>query len=437
MENLSQGQKRKENDSMTNIKKPKGTLDIVPGESEIWLYVEEIIKNQAKLFGFGQVRFPTFEATELFSRGVGTTTDIVQKEMYTFIDKDGSSLTLRPEGTAPVVRSVIENGLYAGALPIKLYYLANFFRRERPQAGRSREFWQFGVEIFGCDTPDGDALVIMTADSVFKAFGLQNVVLMINSIGCPDCRPSYVEALVEYFNSQLEGLCDLCKTRINTNPLRILDCKNPECIKVAKKAPKTIDYLCGECSEHFDAVRSHLDTNSVKYTVNPGIVRGLDYYRSTVFEFVNESIGAQSTVCGGGRYDGLVEELGGPPLSGVGFGMGLTRLIQSLKDENLLPDTKNAPLIYFASLGDAGRQKSFWLANKLRNKGIYTESDLIGRSLKAQMKYADKIGALYVMVLGDNELSTNNATLQNMTTGEKTPMAIDPDEIYIAVTTKE
>jgi len=418
---------------MANFQKPKGTLDILPTESGVWLYVEDIIRKQAELFGFKQIRFPTFEATELFCRGVGGSTDIVQKEMYTFIDKDGSSLTLRPEGTACVARSVLENGLYAGAMPIKLYYLSNFFRREKPQAGRSREFWQFGTELYGSESAEADATIIMLANSVFQKLGLKNAQLKINSIGCPKCRPAFRDALKNHFESNKENLCETCKGRLSTNPLRILDCKSPVCKEISKGAPVTIDYLCDDCKEHFEKLKRLLDNCGIKYEVDTNIVRGLDYYSKTVFEFVNESIGAQSTVCGGGRYDGLIEELGGQPLPGVGFGMGLTRLIQSLKDEDILPEISSFTDLYIAPLGANAQSKAFTLAEGLRDKGIVAETDLCSRSLKAQMKYADKTGVRFVLVLGDNEIDNNEAILQNMRTGEKIKVDLSIDSIINTV----
>ncbi|HAN20566.1 MAG: histidine--tRNA ligase [Clostridiales bacterium GWF2_36_10] len=420
---------------MANFQKPKGTLDILPSESGVWLYVEDFIKKQTELYGFKQIRFPTFEATELFCRGVGGSTDIVQKEMYTFIDKDGSSLTLRPEGTACVARSVLENGLYAGAMPIKLYYLSNFFRREKPQAGRSREFWQFGTELYGSDGPEADATVIMLANSIFEKLGLKNVELKINSIGCPKCRPAYRDALKKHFEKNSDELCETCKGRLDTNPLRILDCKSPICKEIAEGAPVTIDFLCDDCKEHFEKLKCLLSGCGIKFEVDTNIVRGLDYYSKTVFEFINESIGAQSTVCGGGRYDGLIEELGGQPLGGVGFGMGLTRLIQSLKDENLLPEDSSFTDVYISPLGERAKSTAFTLVDSLRNKGIIAETDLCSRSLKAQMKYADKTGVRFVMVIGDNEIDNNEAVLQNMKTGDKIKVNLSSDSImeYVSI----
>ena len=287
---------------MSRIQKPKGTLDILPSDIGVWQYIEKNVRETADLFGFSEIRMPTFEATELFCRGVGDTTDVVGKEMYTFIDKDGSSLSLRPEGTAGVARSVIENGLYAGAMPLKLFYLSNFFRREKPQAGRSREFWQFGTELYGSSSPEADAQVILLAHSLFKKLGLTKVTLRINSIGCPECRPGYRKALLEYFSGYEKDLCDTCKERLQKNPLRVLDCKSPICSGIAKDAPKTLEHLCQGCESHFEKLKALLDKCGVEYIVDPSIVRGLDYYTGTVFEFTVDSIGAQSTVCGGGRF---------------------------------------------------------------------------------------------------------------------------------------
>ncbi|MBQ7646496.1 MAG: histidine--tRNA ligase, partial [Clostridia bacterium] len=285
---------------MKNIQKIRGTVDILPEQTSLWQYIEGKIRSKAALYGFEEIRFPTFEQTELFNRGVGGTTDIVQKEMYTFSDRDGTSLSLRPEGTACVVRSLVENGLYARAMPQKLYYLTNFFRHERPQAGRTREFFQFGTEIFGADTPLADATVITLADSVFKALGITGIKLKINSIGCRECRKDFQAALKEYYKAHYDVLCDTCKSRLETNPLRILDCKSPVCSSLKEGAPKTLDYLCEGCRTHHADLCSALDASGVDYETDPFIVRGLDYYTKTVFEFVAEEIGAQSTVCGGG-----------------------------------------------------------------------------------------------------------------------------------------
>ncbi len=420
---------------MNRIQKPKGTLDILPEDIGLWQYIENAVRETARVNGFSEIRMPTFEATELFCRGVGDTTDVVGKEMYTFIDKDGSSLSLRPEGTAGVARSVIENGLYAGAMPLKLYYLSNFFRREKPQAGRSREFWQFGTELYGSSLPEADAQVIMLADSLFKKLGLKKVTLRINSIGCPECRPSFRRALLDYFSQYESELCDTCRERLQKNPLRVLDCKSPICSGYAKNAPKTLEHLCGNCNDHFEKLKKLLDDCGIEYIVDPAIVRGLDYYTGTVFEFTVDSIGAQSTVCGGGRYDGLLSSIGGPELPAVGFGMGITRLIQALKDENLVPELKSGCDIYIAPLGESANGFAFKLAKQLRDEGIAAETDICKRSLKAQMKYADKSGADYVLVVGDNEIAEGVAELRDMRNGERVKVALSKEAI-IEITAK-
>ena len=414
---------------MNRIQKPKGTLDILPSDIGVWQYIENTVRDIARIYGFSEIRMPTFEATELFCRGVGDTTDVVGKEMYTFIDKDGSSLSLRPEGTAGVARSVIENGLYAGAMPLKMFYLSNFFRREKPQAGRSREFWQFGTELYGSSLPEADAQVILLADGLFKRFGLKNVTLRINSIGCSECRPSYRKALLDYF-SQFEGeLCPTCRERLQKNPLRVLDCKSPICSGIAKNAPKTLEHLCDGCDSHFEKLKKLLDGCFVDYIVDPSIVRGLDYYTGTVFEFTVDSIGAQSTVCGGGRYDGLLASIGGPAMPAVGFGMGITRLIQALKDEDLLPEIESGCDIYLAPLGENASEQAYLLAHQLRSNGVSAETDICGRSLKAQMKYADKAGARFVIVIGDNEIAENEAELRDMKNGERVKVALNVKNI--------
>ncbi|MBQ8896392.1 MAG: histidine--tRNA ligase [Clostridia bacterium] len=414
---------------MNKIQKPKGTLDILPADIGLWQYIENAVRETARINGFSEIRMPTFEATELFCRGVGDTTDVVGKEMYTFIDKDGSSLSLRPEGTAGVARSVIENGLYAGAMPLKLFYLSNFFRREKPQAGRSREFWQFGTELYGSSLPEADAQVILLANSLFKKLGLTKVTLRINSIGCPECRPSYRKALLEYFAQYESELCDTCRERLQKNPLRVLDCKSPICSGIAKNAPKTLEHLCGGCESHFEKLKKLLDACGVEYVVDPSIVRGLDYYTGTVFEFTVDSIGAQSTVCGGGRYDGLLASIGGPELPAVGFGMGITRLIQALKDENLVPELKNGCDVYIAPLGEGASNSAFVLAQALREAGVAAETDICGRSLKAQMKYADKAGASFVLVVGDNEIAEGVAELRDMRGGERVKVSLSVEAI--------
>ena len=403
----------------------KGTLDVLPKESYKIQYVESVVREIAENFGFYEMRTPVFEHTELFQRSVGETTDVVQKEMYTFADKGGRSITLRPEGTAGAARAFLENGLFNEALPQKIYYLTSCYRYEKPQAGRLREFHQFGVEAFGAGSPAQDAEIIALANEVFNYLGVKNLTLEINSIGCPACRAAYQKALKAYFENYKSELCDTCNGRLDRNPMRILDCKSPVCSKIAADAPKILDYLCDDCRAHFDAVQQYLNTMQIDFTVNPEIVRGLDYYTRTVFEFVSNEIGAQGTVCGGGRYDGLLEELGGKPMPACGFGMGLERLLLLMDAQNTpFPDRKGCD-IYFASMGDKANLEAARLALDLRNEGLAAQFDTVGRALKAQMKYADKLGALYTVVLGDNELETRKAQLKNMKDGTLTEISLD------------
>lgn len=403
----------------------KGTLDVLPKESYKIQYVESAVREIAENFGFYEMRTPVFEHTELFQRSVGETTDVVQKEMYTFEDKGGRSITLRPEGTAGAARAFLENGLFNEALPQKIYYLTSCYRYEKPQAGRLREFHQFGVEAFGAGSPAQDAEIIALANEVFNYLGVKNLTLEINSIGCPTCRAAYQKALKAYFENYKSELCETCKGRLDRNPMRILDCKSPVCSKIAADAPKILDYLCDDCRAHFDAVQQYLNTMQIDFTVNPEIVRGLDYYTRTVFEFVSNEIGAQGTVCGGGRYDGLLEELGGKPMPACGFGMGLERLLLLMDAQNTpFPDRKGCD-IYFASMGDKANLEAARLALDLRNEGLAAQFDTVGRALKAQMKYADKLGALYTVVLGDNELETRKAQLKNMKDGTLTEISLD------------
>ena len=396
------------------IQKPRGTFDILPDASPIWQYIEKTAREVCAAYGFNEIRTPTFEATELFCRGVGDTTDVVQKEMYTFTDRENRSFTLRPEGTASVARALIENGKCSDTMPIKLYYLINCFRYEKPQAGRSREFYQFGTEMYGAASASADADIIALANDVISSLGIKNVSLHINSIGCPECRPQYRKLLYEYFKSKEDELCDTCRSRLETNPLRILDCKSPICQKIAQDAPKTIDHLCDSCREHMDKLEAHLDAMGIKFEEDTSIVRGLDYYTRTVFEFICPSIGAQSTICGGGRYDGLMKELGGPCLPGIGFAMGITRLILAMQESGSLPECKHTPLLYIAPMGDNAAKCAAGIVHRLRQNGVYAEYDLVSRSLKAQMKYADKTGAKYTLILGDNELQSGRGILKNM-----------------------
>ena len=407
------------------IQKPRGTMDIFPDEALIWQKIESKAREVAARFGFGEIRTPTFEELTLFKRGVGEVTDVVQKEMYTFEDREGRVFALRPEGTASVVRSIIENGKTSDAMPLKYYYIINCFRYEKPQAGRSREFFQFGTEMFGTKDASADATVIALASSLIDELGIKGVKLHINSIGCPSCRPKYREALVDYFKTHEDKLCDTCRERLKTNPLRVLDCKSPICSEIAKDAPCTVDYLCEECDNHFAELKSYLDAQGIEYSVDTRIVRGLDYYTKTVFEFICEGIGAQSTVCGGGRYDGLMEQLGGPSLPGIGFGMGITRIILAMKESGALDIEAPKPLLYIAPMGTPARIKAMEIVSSLRNIGIYAECDICARSLKAQMKYADKIGARYTLIIGDSELESGRAQLKCMESSTQEEIEID------------
>lgn len=395
----------------------KGTLDTLPAESYKLQYVEGAMKEIAENYGFYEIRTPVFEHTELFQRSVGETTDVVQKEMYTFNDKGGRSITLRPEGTAGAARAFLENGLFNEAMPQKVFYLTSCYRYEKPQAGRLREFHQFGVECFGAPSPAADAEIILLANEIFNYLGINNITLEINSIGCPECRKNFQAALKEYFTEHIDSLCDTCKGRLEKNPMRILDCKSPVCSEIAKGAPKILDYLCDDCTEHFDSVKKYLDANGLEYKVNPTIVRGLDYYTRTVFEFVSNEIGAQGTVCGGGRYDGLIEEMGGKPTCACGFGLGIERLLLLMDTQKSeFPERKKCDL-FIASISAEENIKASQLVTDLRNEGLAAEFDTVGRSVKAQMKYADKIGALYTMVLGGDEISSGKAKLKNMADG--------------------
>ena len=418
-------------------KAPKGTVDLVPEKAAKWQAVEEVFRSEAELNGFGEIRTPVFEHTELFLRGVGDTTDVVEKQMYTFEDKGGRSITLRPEGTAGAVRAMLETGLYNAGYPVKLYYLTSCYRYEKPQAGRLRELHQFGVEMFGAAEPVADAQVIAMALSAFKRLGLHDVGLQLNSIGCPTCRKEYHKALKEYFTARKDQLCDTCLSRLERNPMRILDCKSPECQEVAKGAPSILDYLCEDCRDHFRKVQDYLTALGVEFEIDPGLVRGLDYYTRTVFEFPSKSLGF--ALGGGGRYDGLVEQFGGKPTPGLGFGLGLDRILMALEAQKVeFPQPVKCEL-YIATMGEEAQKKAFLLMDELHRCGIPADTDLCGRGLKAQMKYADKIGAKFTMVLGDDELQEGKAELKNMGTGEKKKIAITEEDFigdYVTVSTE-
>lgn len=419
-------------------KAPKGTVDLVPGATGKWQLVEDVVKSEAELNGFAEIRTPVFEHTELFLRGVGDTTDVVEKQMYTFEDKGGRSVTLRPEGTAGAVRAMLENGLYNAGYPVKLYYCIPCFRYEKPQSGRLREFRTFGVEMFGAAEPAADVQVIALALSAFKRLGLDDVGLQLNSIGCPACRKEYHKALTEYFGAHRDQLCETCLSRLERNPMRILDCKSPVCGEIAKGAPKITDYLCGDCQEHFGKVQGLLDAVGIPYELDPRLVRGLDYYTRTVFEFPSKSLGF--ALGGGGRYDGLVEELGGKPTPGLGFGLGLDRILMALEERGAQFPEEERCEVYLAAMGDEAGKKAFVLMDGLHKCGVSADCDLCARGLKAQMKYADRIGAKYTMVLGDNELEAGRAELKNMKTGEKVEISIGKgfvDEYLTASTAQE
>lgn len=401
-------------------KAPRGTKDVIPQESYKWQYVEEKIRNICKNFGYKEVRIPVFEHTELFERGVGDTTDVVQKEMYTFEDKGGRSITLRPEGTAGTVRCFLENNLFADAQPTKMYYMLSCYRYEKPQAGRLREFHQFGIEAFGSPESSIDAEVISMAYNLLKTLGVRDLKLYINSIGCPDCRKEYNTKLKNYFSKYTDELCETCKTRLDKNPMRIIDCKVPHCEEIGATAPKILNEQCPECKEHYNKLCKYLDAMGIEYEVDDTIVRGLDYYTTTVFEIKSEGL----VVCGGGRYNGLVEELGGKPTPGVGFGMGLERLLMVLESQGLLPESKSDVQLYVSSIGDNADIYAQKLVNDLRLQGVSAEKDLMCRSLKAQMKYADKIGAKYTVVIGDDEIKNGKVNVKNMATGEQKEIEI-------------
>ena len=409
---------------MVNI--PKGTKDVLPSESYLWHDIEEIARRTAALFRFREIRTPTFEHTEVFLRGVGDTTDIVNKEMYTFLDKGGRSITLKPEGTAGVCRSFLENGLANEPLPLKMYYLTPVFRYERPQAGRLREHHQFGVECYGSASFRTDAEIILLADTFFRNLGVEGLTVEINSIGCKDCRPRYNEALRNYYHENIDRLCPLCRERLEKNPLRILDCKEPGCIEVNRNAPLTLDSLCDGCREHFEGLKTTLENFGVRFEVNPRIVRGLDYYTRTVFEFVSAHLGAKSTVCGGGRYDGLSETLGGKPMPAAGFGLGLERLILLLQNLGIEMPDRETVTVYLAPVGD---EKVFACAERLvarlRRAGVSADFDTMDRSMKAQFKFADKIRARYVVPIGTDEIEQGCFVLRDMVSREEKRLSED------------
>lgn len=402
------------------IKAPRGTKDIVPAEAYKWNYLEGKFRDLCRLYGYEEIRTPIFEHTELFKRGVGDTTDIVQKEMYTFKDRGDRDLTLKPEGTAGVIRAFIENKMYAETQPTKLFYITPCFRYERPQSGRQRQFHQFGVEAIGSDTPSLDAEVISLAMQFLGEAGLKDLTVSINSVGCPVCREEYNQLLKNYLAAKADVLCDLCNDRRDKNPMRVIDCKNETCQANIVDIPLMADHLCENCKDHFSQLKLYLDEMDINYVVDKKIVRGLDYYKRTAFEIISNDLGAQSTVCGGGRYDGLVEQIGGPSgYSGIGFGLGAERLLLTLEANGVEIGNPNHTDIFVVTIGDKAKLKSFSILKDLRDNHISADKDHLDRSLKAQFKYSNKINARYTIVIGDDELDKDEATLKNMETGDQ------------------
>lgn len=406
-------------------KAPRGTKDITPKDAYKWNYVENKFREICSLFGYEEMRTPIFEHTELFKRSVGDTTDIVQKEMYSFTDKGERDITLKPEGTAGVVRAFIENKLYADTQPTKLFYITPCFRYERPQAGRQRQFHQFGIEALGSDKPSLDAEVIALAVQFFNEVGLKDLAVSINSVGCPTCRAEYNVKLKEYLDAKSDVLCETCLDRKDKNPMRVIDCKNPNCKENLNDIPFIVDHICDDCKDHFEKLQSYLKEMDINFVVDRSIVRGLDYYKKTAFEIISNDIGSQSTVCGGGRYDGLVEQLGGPKgVSGIGFGLGVERLLLTMENNNIEIENPYATDIFIVTIGDEAKTKSFKLLKDLRTNHISAENDHLDRSVKAQFKYSDKINAKFTIVIGDDELANDTATLKNMSTSEQTTIKL-------------
>ena len=406
-------------------KAPRGTKDITPKDVYKWHYVEKKFREICALYGYEEIRTPIFEHTEVFARSVGDTTDVVQKEMYSFTDRGDRQLSLKPEGTAGVIRSFIENKMYADTQPTKLYYITPCFRYERPQAGRQRQFHQFGIEVLGSDGPSVDAEVISLAVQFFNEMGLKNLSVNINSVGCPTCREEYNRKLKEYLDKKVDVLCETCLERKDKNPMRVIDCKNPHCKENLQDIPFMIDHLCEDCKDHFDKLQTYLKEMDINYVVDKTIVRGLDYYKKTAFEIISNDIGSQSTVCGGGRYDGLVEQLGGPKgVSGIGFALGAERLLLTMENNNIEIENPYATDIFIVTIGDEAKTKSFKLLKDLRTNHISAENDHLDRSVKAQFKYSDKINAKFTIVIGDDELANDTATLKNMSTSEQTTIKL-------------
>lgn len=410
----------------------RGTQDILPNDIYKWLYMENTIRDLCALYGYGEIRTPIFEETKLFLRGIGDTTDVVTKEMYTFEDRGGRSITLRPENTASAVRAFLEHKLYGDQGVHKLFYIGSMFRYDRPQAGRYREFHQFGVEILGASSPLADVEVIVLAYRLFQKLGLQNLELRINSIGDKNCRNAYKKELISYYESQKDMLCEDCKQRLYKNPLRLLDCKEDNCKLLAKNAPVITNYLCEECHNKFEKVKSGLTALHISYVVDPGLVRGLDYYTNTAFEIQYPPLGAQSAICGGGRYDKLVEEMGGPDVPGIGFAVGLERLLLALEGQNLIPNCPQKSSVYIVALGEKAEIEGLKIQGELREKGVMTYMDLQEKSLKGQMKQAGKVQSIYAVIIGENEIEQGKATVKHMQTGEQSEISFSQVADYIS-----
>lgn len=398
---------------------PRGTKDILPSEVGAWRYVERVLRDLCARFGFQEIRTPIFEHTELFQRGIGDTTDVVEKEMYTFTDRGNRSITLRPENTASAVRAFVEHKMYADADPAKLFYIGPMFRYDRPQAGRQRQFHQFGVEVLGVASPNVDAEIIVLAVEILKTLGLRDLQLKINTVGCPKCRPVYRKMLQDYFRPHFDELCPLCQSRFDRNPMRILDCKNQKCHALAEGAPKLLDCLDDDCKAHFEKVQEYLKAVGISYEIDPTLVRGLDYYTRTAFEIQYPPLGAQSAVCGGGRYDGLVEEVGGPATPGIGFAMGLERLILALESQHLLPTFDESLEVFVVAPKEDTETLAFRIVTELREAGLKAALDYKQGSMKSQMKAANRRNARYVVILGEDELGRGCVTVRDMRTEDK------------------
>lgn len=413
------------------ISAPRGTKDVLPSQIYKWHYVEKAFAGICKRYGFKEIRTPVFEHTELFTRGVGDTTDIVEKQMYTFLDYGQRSITLRPEGTSPVVRAFVEQKQYAEVQPTKYYYDIPCFRYEKPQSGRLREFHQFGIEIFGTSNMVADAEVIALGYDFLMEMGIRDIELRINSIGCPSCRERHRKALREFLEDKYDDLCATCKVRYEKNPLRIMDCKSEVCQALVVGAPNMLDYLCDECQEAFEDVQKNLNSFEIPFTVDSGIVRGLDYYTKTAFEFVTDSIGAQGTICGGGRYDYLIEQLGGPPIPGVGFGLGIERLLLVMESNGVVIPEPDVPELFIAVIGDTAKAYGLKLARNLREQGHDVQMDSLMRNIKGQLKYSDRLNAKYTAVIGDDELEKKLVNVKNMETGEQVELPFEDLGLYL------